>query len=183
MVSQLPVRPIPDLSAVAAQTSGAVRVISAVRHSRKLQRGALSGNRFVLHIRDIKGDCDALGTRCRQLTQAGFPNYFMEQRFGRDGNNIATFLSKSPQDRGNKPVDSILLSSLRSFLFNEVLAQRVTDGSWNQVRGGRPWNDIYGKRTAFLWLRDRHGVTGATRTWRYSYTGPMWGRGNWRVEP
>lgn len=173
---QLPGKADPDLSAVETQAAGAVRVISAVRHSRKLQRGALSGNRFVLHIRNINGDRDTLGARCRQLAHAGFPNYFMEQRFGRDGDNIATFFNKSPQDRGNNPVDSILLSSLRSFLFNEVLAQRVTDGSWNQVRGGDVMI-LNGTHSIFVAEETDMELPGRLASGDIHITGPMWGQG------
>jgi tRNA pseudouridine13 synthase len=100
----------------------------------------------------------------------------MEQRFGREGDNIATFLHKSPQDRGSNPVDSILLSSLRSFLFNEVLAQRVTDGSWNLAQAG----DVImlnGTHSIFVADANDEALPGRLASGDVHVTGPMWGQG------
>ena len=50
---QLPGKPDPDWSAF---PHAEVKVLAATRHSRKLKRGALRGNRFVLVLRDVEGD-------------------------------------------------------------------------------------------------------------------------------
>jgi tRNA pseudouridine13 synthase len=49
----------------------------------------LRGNRFVLRIRQLSGDQRLLEERLNQLKQSGMPNYFGEQRFGHDENNLA----------------------------------------------------------------------------------------------
>ncbi|MDP7005984.1 MAG: tRNA pseudouridine(13) synthase TruD [Phycisphaerales bacterium] len=65
-----------------------IKILSSSRHSNKLRLGHLSGNKFVIRIRDIdltkkKSIKDKLLT----LSKAGLPNYFGPQRFGNKGNN------------------------------------------------------------------------------------------------
>jgi len=114
-----------------------VRVLQHARHRRKLRRGTLQGNRFQLLIRELQGDLPALQTRLQQLAQQGVPNYFGEQRFGHDGANlqqaIAMFQGKRIKDRHKR---SLYLSAARSFLFNELLSQRVAAGNWNRAIAG-----------------------------------------------
>jgi len=66
-----------------------IEVVDATRHTRKLQRGALRGNRFGIVLRECRGDEAALRRRCDEIAREGVPNYFGEQRFGRDGQNVA----------------------------------------------------------------------------------------------
>jgi len=56
---------------------------------RKLKTGALAGNCFTLVLRECVGDAGALAARVRAIAAHGVPNYFGEQRFGHDGDNIA----------------------------------------------------------------------------------------------
>ncbi|MGF1643926.1 MAG: tRNA pseudouridine(13) synthase TruD [Thiotrichales bacterium] len=113
-------------------------VLRAVRHSRKLQRGALRGNRFRLVLREVTGDPDAFAARWRALAQAGVPNYFGEQRFGADAGNLAQARhwfagGRAPRDRDLR---GLLLSSVRGGLFNAVLAERVRRGDWCRLLPG-----------------------------------------------
>ena len=62
-------------------------------HSRKLPRGAHAGNRFVLTLREIEGDAAVIETRLASIASRGVPNYFGEQRFGRDGGNVSAALA------------------------------------------------------------------------------------------
>jgi tRNA pseudouridine13 synthase len=114
-----------------------VTILQAVRHRRKLQTGALRGNRFRILVRDLEGSLEGLEARCRRLAGAGFPNYFGEQRFGRDGGNLvrgARWLEQGGRiSRGER---SIYLSALRSYLFNTVLAERVRRDNWNRLLDG-----------------------------------------------
>ena len=48
-----------------------------------------SGNRFVLTLRGVSGERAAIEQRLRSIAERGVPNYFGEQRFGRDGDNVA----------------------------------------------------------------------------------------------
>jgi tRNA pseudouridine13 synthase len=68
------------------------------------------------------------------------PNYFGTQRFGWQGGNLGEARDYAarkalPEQRN---VRSRLLSTARSYLFNQVLAARVADGSLADGSGGRP---------------------------------------------
>jgi tRNA pseudouridine13 synthase len=69
------------------------------------------------------------------------PNYFGAQRFGHDGGNVvdARWAARKalPEQRN---VRSRLLSTARSYLFNQVLAARVADGSWQRRRSATCWH-------------------------------------------
>lgn len=115
-----------------------MRLLNITRHDRKLRRGAHRGNRFELTLRNVSGDIDALHARLNLIVTAGVPNYFGEQRFGRDGRNIENaqrWLAAGMPKRQRHQV-SLMLSSLRSWLFNEVLAARVAGHTWNTALNG-----------------------------------------------
>jgi tRNA pseudouridine13 synthase len=118
--------------------SDEVEILSVTRHGRKLQRGGLRENRFVITVRDLVGDCSRLEERLRRIETDGVPNYFGEQRFGRDGNNLQMaekLFSDLIQER-DRHKRGLYLSAARSWLFNRVLSRRVADGSWLQALPG-----------------------------------------------
>lgn len=173
----LPKRVAPDLSAL---RSSDLSVLRSEWHAKKLPRGALAGNRFVLVLRDVAGDRDAIAARLQAIAARGVPNYFGEQRFGREGGNVAEALAMFAGRRVRREQRSLLLSAARSELFNRVLAVRAADGSWERglegevwmldgsrsVFGPEPWNDALSARlTAF----DIHP------------SGPLWGAGELRT--
>lgn len=133
---------VPARSAVGTNWAGVTgdgfEVLSAERLRRKLKRGALKGNDFILVLREFAGDIGVLEQRLQTLASAGVPNYFGPQRFGRGGHNIATALAwfggegPAPEraERG------FALSAARSAIFNAVLAERVRAGSWNRLLDG-----------------------------------------------
>jgi tRNA pseudouridine13 synthase len=131
-------------------------VLSAADHQRKLPRGALQGNRFAITVREFRCDAAALAERVANLRKGGVPNYFGEQRFGRDGGNLLAILREaeriaarsdtrqpggSPQGggrggRGGDDDRGFMLSAARSLIFNAILAERVRRASWNQIAAG-----------------------------------------------
>ena len=125
----LPGRETPDLTAALPPE---IDVLAAHRHARKLQRGALTGNRFTIVLRECIGDHEQLLQRVEAIARTGVPNYFGEQRFGRDGGNIARaeamFRGTSVRDHHQR---GIYLSAARSLLFNEILARRVAATTWD----------------------------------------------------
>jgi tRNA pseudouridine13 synthase len=131
----LPGKADPDLSAAENET---LRILKIARHKRKLQRGAHSANGFTLRLTGLAADRDAVQARLQHLQQTGVPNYFGTQRFGHQGGNV--FDARQWAERQALPeqrnVRSRLLSTARSYLFNQVLAARVADGSWNQAQVG-----------------------------------------------
>nr|WP_282452833.1 tRNA pseudouridine(13) synthase TruD [Lysobacter sp. CAU 1642] len=108
------------------------RVLGASRHRRKLPRGALEGNHFVLTLRDVEGDLERIEARLAQIRERGVPNWFGEQRFGRDGGNLERARALFAGRRMRRDQASILISAVRSAAFNRVLAARVADDCWDR---------------------------------------------------
>lgn len=114
-----------------------VSILESRRHTRKLKRGTLKGNRFELKIRCFEGEKRDLEHRLQHLRRVGVPNYFGPQRFGHRGLNVQRgfeLLQKGVRLKRNKA--GIYLSAIRSFLFNQVLATRVERGDWNRIIDG-----------------------------------------------
>lgn len=120
----------PDWTTVNSET---VTVVRHVRHHRKLRRGALRGNAFTIRARNIMGARTELEQRLQQVAAGGVPNYFGEQRFGRGGSNLQTAgrLFHHRAGRLSRNLRGLALSAARSWLFNQVLARRVAELSWN----------------------------------------------------
>jgi tRNA pseudouridine13 synthase len=156
-----------------------LRVLHATWHARKLPRGALAGNRFVLWLRDVAGDRAAAGARLQAIADGGLPNYFGEQRFGHGGGNVAAARRMFAGARVKREQRSIYLSAARSELFNAVLGARIAAGDWNRGRDGEVWmlegtQSVFGPEPA--------SEEQAARAARQDIhpTGPMWGRGELR---
>ncbi len=114
-----------------------VALLESQLHTRKLKRGTLDGNRFQLKIRELRGDSDQIHQRLEQIKKCGVPNYFGPQRFGHAGSNVRQGLKLLQQRaRLKRNKKSIYLSAMRSFLFNQVLAERVRTGQWNRIVAG-----------------------------------------------
>lgn len=114
-----------------------LHVLAQVRHGKKLRRGTHKANRFVIRVQDVTGDGDALQQRVAQMAVSGFPNYFGEQRFGRNGSNVDQARQWFAGDfKPKKHRRGIYLSAARALLFNQILAIRVRDGSWQQLLEG-----------------------------------------------
>lgn len=114
-----------------------MRIIRVTRHHRKIQRGRLAGNRFELVARELQGDHAALEDQLRRIAQLGVPNGFGEQRFG--GNNIARAYRLFRGELRRKPSKAkrgFYLSAARSLIFNQVLARRIVERTWNRVIDG-----------------------------------------------
>ncbi len=137
-----------------------VRILRCARHRRKLRRGELEGNHFCIRVRALAGHPE---TSLEQLRATGAPNYFGEQRFGATGGNVAAAVDWLRAGKPGIPpfLRSVYLSSLRSFLFNEVLAKRVTDGTWRSLMDGEA--ELDGLPTGPLWGRGRPQSSGAAR--------------------
>ena len=115
-----------------------VRVLDVQRHHRKLRRGAHKANAFRILLRgeNLSGHSAALEQRLRVIREQGVPNYFGEQRFGRDGNNLELADLFAAGKRLPRHKRSIAISTMRSLVFNEQLDERVRAGTWNQVLAG-----------------------------------------------
>ncbi len=114
--------------------SGEYQVLQAHRHSRKLPRGALAGNRFVIRIRGTAIDDASLASRLAAIATRGVPNYFGPQRFGKGGANLRRIgedvRALRPPERG------FVLSAARSLVFNAVAGRACARWELGAPRGG-----------------------------------------------
>jgi tRNA pseudouridine13 synthase len=161
------------LAELAATRGNEFEVLEAHAHAKKLPRGALAGNRFTIRIRDLDAPDAALTTRLTAISNTGIPNYFGPQRFGREAANLrkigADLNAINPRER------TYILSAARSLIFNAVLAERVSEGTWSTLEAGDVANldargSVFPVEAIDEILRER-----ATRLDIHP-TGPMWGR-------
>lgn len=140
------------------------------RHQRKLRHGAHRGNDFLITLRRLDAPRQALEERLAIIKARGVPNYFGEQRFGREGANLRAAdrllarlsglgKSRGARDgraeggRAGSSKEGLYLSAARSHLFNRVLSARVRDGSWRTPERSEPVT------TGPLWGRGRPATT------------------------
>ncbi len=172
---QLPGRADPDWQAVNNED---FEVLEASRHSRKLKTGALRGNRFRIRVRDVDAGAGDIEARLVQLKQ-GVPNSFGVQRFGRGGDNLvqAERLLARPKARVSRNKRSIWLSSVRSALFNRVLAARIEAGNWNRPMQGDAFQ-LEGKSAVFTPDDTDTDIEARCSAGEIHPTGPLCGSGD-----
>lgn len=153
-------------------------VLKAVRHSRKLRRGASSGNAFRLVIRELDGDPAELAARLRLVAAVGVPNYFGEQRFGRDAGNLerAEAMLGGREKIRDRHRRGLYLSAARSALFNAVLARRVAEESWDQALPGEVLM-LAGSHSIFTTAEVDAVLRQRVAAFDLHPTGPLWGAG------
>jgi len=173
----LPRRVAPDLALL---ESDEVHVLASTWHNRKLQRGALAGNRFTLVLREVRGERTAIGERLQAIASRGLPNWFGEQRFGRDGGNVPAALAMFAGRRVRKDQRSMFLSAARSALFNRVLAARVEQGSWDGALDGEVWM-LDGSRSVFGPEPMSEALAERLARFDIHPSGPLWGAGELRA--
>jgi len=156
-------------------------VLDAVWHNRKLARGALAGNRFALVLRELDGDMPALEAALQALNAQGVPNYFGEQRFGMEQANVGKALGMFEGRRVDRAKRSIYLSAARSYLFNHVLAQRVSAGNWNTPLDGEVWM-LDGSKSIFGPEPLDEAIAARCAALDIHPTGPLWGAGELRSQ-
>ena len=174
----IPKRIAPDVDAL---RSDELRVLDHAWHSRKLSRGALAGNRFVLVLRELEGVRDAIEARLRAIASQGVPNYFGEQRFGRGGGNVPQAVAMFAGRRVKREERTMLLSAARSELFNRVLAARVEAGNWNAALDGEVWM-LDGSRSVFGPERFTDELQARLAAFDIHPSGPLWGEGELRSD-
>ncbi len=116
--------------------TNSMKVLQSMRHARKLKRGVLSGNSFKLIIRDWQGDQDKTIRQLEAIKANGIANYYGAQRFGNEGQNVNKALAMFQGAKAGREQRSLYLSAARSYLFNQILAYRVTRKMWNQPVAG-----------------------------------------------
>ena len=175
-------------------------------HNKKLNRGTHRANHFTITLREISlGDvpfteADRLNidTHLQNIRKHGVPNYFGSQRFGHGGNNIKEALAlfarpaphtltatKPPHKKGKRKgapreQHSMELSATRSLIFNEILAARVHDGSWNTGLDGEVFN-LNGSGSIFASERIDEALQTRLAAHDIHPTAVLWGAGNDKV--
>jgi len=186
-----------------------VTILAQHWHNKKLNRGTHRANQFVITLRDIQftehdterltpeqllSAKEVIEQHLTTISKSGVPNYFGPQRFGRQGNNVREALSlfarppreprpqpkKSKRKRAPREQNTMELSAARSLIFNEILAARVRNGSWNTALAGEVFNldgsgSIFTSETIDDTLRTRL-ATGDIHP-----TAVLWGTGNDKV--
>lgn len=123
----------------AALQSQGIRILRQARHHKKLRIGTHKANRFHIRLRNLQF-AEPLESRLQAISQQGVPNYFGPQRFGHQGHNVEETLhwAEKMEVPADRELRSRVLSTLRAWLFNGQLAQRITGHSWNQWQPGDP---------------------------------------------
>lgn len=129
----LPGKSEPDWTAFATNN---MKALHTIRHARKLKRGVLSGNRFEITIRDWQGDQVKAIEQLKSIKANGIANYYGEQRFGNQGQNVNKALAMFRGEKVKREQRSLYLSAARSYLFNQILSNRVAAGNWDQALAG-----------------------------------------------
>jgi len=166
---------LPDLSALWAKED--CRLIRSGFYGVKLKRGNLGGNRFKITLRQVRGDQDVIDQRLNIIKANGVPNYFGEQRFGRDGENLiqATKLFETGKRPRNRQKASMYVSAARSYLFNQMLARRVESQTWDKPIVG----EVFGFEGSLRGFK-QECTSEEQQRWRLQKIHPtcaMWGRG------
>ncbi|MFD2113070.1 tRNA pseudouridine(13) synthase TruD [Thiorhodococcus fuscus] len=164
---------LPDWSELAPL---GIEVLEVHAHRRKLRRGALQGNRFRIRVRDCQLDAARLSERIAAIVERGVPNYFGEQRFGREDGNLirAGELFSGAARRVPRHLRSLWLSAARSQIFNEVLARRVERGDWDRPLDG-DCLQLDASHSFFVAERIDETLEERARRMDVHPTGPLWG--------
>ncbi len=186
-----------------------ITILEQQWHNKKLNRGTHRANQFIITLRDIEFvGFDTPSPSSEQLlsakqaveqhlviiSQSGVPNYFGPQRFGRSGNNIREALSlfarpvpeaRPPSNKGKRKrvpreQNTMELSAARSLIFNEILAARVRDGSWNNGLAGEVFN-LDGSGSIFASDEIDDTLRARLESGDIHPTAVLWGTGNEKV--
>ncbi|MCG7530913.1 tRNA pseudouridine(13) synthase TruD [Psychrobium sp. MM17-31] len=169
----LPGKDAPNIDALVTPQ---LRVLNTSRHNKKIKTGALKGNTFELVVRDLQLD-DDLEKRLTAIKNSGVPNYFGQQRFGRDGENIERAQSLFTGNKvKNKDVRGMLLSSARSLIFNDVVSARIASGLHTKPIDG----DVFmlgGSKASFKPEQNDDVIIKRFNDGDIELSAPMWGKG------
>jgi len=114
------------------------QVVKVIRRQKKLKLGLHEANQFKIRLRDV-ADKGLFEQNWNSLVTDGTLNYFGPQRFGHDQNNLTRgfewLRAGGSNKRVKKPEQSRLLSSVRSFLFNQIASSRYQQYGFETLAG------------------------------------------------
>ena len=154
-----------------------VQINQITKHNRKIRRGTHRANQFEINVSELCGERECLESRLENIAKQGVPNYFGVQRFGRNADNMnkaVSFFNGELQIK-NRNLKSIVLSSARSWLFNEVVSARVGAANWQTLCENEPAN-LNGSNSVFF---SQGNLEESQRLIDHDIhpTAPMWGEG------
>ena len=123
-------------SPITAASGDGYRILRQLRHHKKLRPGTHRSNSFRVCLRRFDALPDETRQQIESVARQGFANYFGRQRFGRQQDNVRQALAQLGKRRLPRSRKSLYLSSLRSHLFNQILAQRIRLGHWRDPVDG-----------------------------------------------
>ncbi|MEZ9589968.1 tRNA pseudouridine(13) synthase TruD [Vibrio breoganii] len=114
-----------------------VEILEVTRHNKKLRPGDLKGNFFELTLSEVT-DVVAVEARLQAILESGVPNYFGAQRFGNNGNNLdeARRWGRDNVRTRNQNKRSLYLSTARSWIFNQIVSERLNQECFDSVIAG-----------------------------------------------
>ncbi|MDC1435760.1 tRNA pseudouridine(13) synthase TruD [Gammaproteobacteria bacterium] len=167
-----------DLAVTNELNSNQLTVQRSLKNKRKLKRGSHRTNQFAIRLRDLSGKPDALIERLNRIALEGVPNYFGQQRFGRNEDNVTK--AKQLFDGSLKIKDryqrGIYISAARAYLFNQVLTRRVETGAWNSYMPGDIMS-LEGTSSSFKPIQWDQVLADRLDKKDIHPSGPMWGSG------
>ena len=170
----LPGKPEPDWPLFETDN---MKVLHSVRHARKLKRGVLSGNHFEITVRDWQGDQAKTIGQLAEIKVNGIANYYGEQRFGNQGQNVNKALAMFKGMKVTREQRSLYLSAARSYLFNQILSNRVAADNWNQALTGETFM-FDGSKSCFRSVFPDAEILRRLEAKIIHPSGVLWGKGD-----
>ena len=181
------------------------KILQVARNDRKLRVGVLKGNKFDLVLRnltsnlgtDVEFDVQALERRLELIKHQGAPNYYGSQRFGEMrltpsaaevsttggklllGGNLALAEKLIGGEAiRNRNKRSMAISALRSWLFNEMIHQRIAQHNFHQPLLGDAMQ-LSGSNSFFVFEDEAEQANIMKRLAEFdiNITAPLWGDG------
>lgn len=158
-------------------------IVWVERHRNKIKQGHLIGNKFTAVVSELdvvpEVAVERATTIADRLREHGLPNYYGEQRFGKDGDNAERGLDliKGREREGRRWLRRLLKNAYQSELFNRWLAARVEAVDFDVLLPG----DV-AKKTDTGGLFDVEDIEAERPRFErreITYTGPMYGHELW----
>ncbi len=111
-------------------------ILKQTWHDKKLRPGTHRFNRFDVLLREVNQPGEKTRRQMDSLQTFGMANYFGQQRFGSNSDNVRRALRVFANARKARKLSrnkkSLYLSALRSELFNQILSKRIKADIWQE---------------------------------------------------
>jgi tRNA pseudouridine13 synthase len=169
----------PDDTSSLIEGSLNLKVNWAKFHGNKLRAGHLIGNRFKITITDTRISTSQAAERSRRIAELihlkGLPNYYGEQRIGRDGEKVRDgwAILQGRKTFSDRWLGKLLVSVYKSYLCNRYLAERMRRGLFDRLLLG----DIAKKHETggIFWVNDPVTEQPRYEAQEISFTAPIFG--------